>query len=66
MRGFVASLLLAVALIACGPSGGGAQPAGGGSSAAPQTSTPAQPANATKAPSPSKGDAADDPYGYGY
>jgi hypothetical protein len=66
MRMFIASLALAVGVVACGPNGGGAPPAGGAPSAAPQASTPAQPANATKAPSPSKGDMGDDPYGYGY
>ncbi len=65
VRLFIASLALAAGLVACGPNGG-AQPAGGAPSAAPQTSTPAQPANATKTPGPSQGDMDDDPYGYGY
>jgi hypothetical protein len=66
MRVFFASVVLALAIVACGTSGGGAEPAGGGASAAPQATTVPQPANATSTPSPRKTDMGDDPYGYGY
>jgi hypothetical protein len=63
MRLFIASLVLALGVAACGSYGGGSQPAGGG---APQATTVPQPANATSTPSPRKTDMGDDPYGYGY
>lgn len=66
MRLLVTSVVIALGIAACGSYGGGSQPAGGGATAAPQTTTPGQPANATNKPIPSKGDMGDDPYGYGY
>lgn len=64
---------VALAIAACGTSGGGAQPAGGGTqpgggaivTPAPQATAQVKPADATQAPSPSKA-MDDDPYGYGY
>ena len=65
MRLFIASVVVALGIIACGSYGGGSQPAGGGASAAPRMTAEPQPANATNRPAPSTGDM-DDPYGYGY
>ena len=68
MRTRITGAILLLALVACGTTNGGSQPAGGPTLAptvAPAATTQAQPADATKAPSPSKS-MDDDPYGYGY
>jgi hypothetical protein len=64
VRRIIAASFLALALAACGSSGGGSQGAGG-VTAAPRATGQAIPTDAAKTPGPSKTDM-DDPYGYGY
>ena len=64
MRTLIAASVLVLAIAACGTTNGGSQPAGGAPTVAPATAQ-AKPADATKAPTPSKS-MDDDPYGYGY
>jgi len=65
MRTLIAASVLLLGIVSCGTSNGGSQPAGGAPTVAPAATAQAKPADATKAPTPSKS-MDDDPYGYGY
>ena len=65
MRTLATGSVLLIAIVSCGTTNGGSQPAGGAPTVAPAATAQAKPADATQAPSPSKS-MDDDPYGYGY
>jgi hypothetical protein len=64
MRTLIAASILLIGIVSCGTTNGGSQPAGA-PTIAPAATAQAKPADATKAPTPSKS-MDDDPYGYGY
>lgn len=68
MRTLIAASVLLFGIVSCGTTNGGSGPVGAPTAAptvAPAATAQAQPADATKGPSPSKS-MDDDPYGYGY